>query len=319
MRALVTGADGFVGQWLLRELLAQGRSVSGVIRTAKPQLTTLETALAGGVLWFTADVTDVAGLKRVVRESAPTAVFHLAAQAFVPASRDDPVGTIETNVFGTANLLEAVRAHAPEATVLVVGSADAYGAVSADRLPVREEQPLAPRNPYAASKAAAEVLAMQYARARWCRVVATRSFNHTGPGQRPVFAVASFARQVADIKARRRRPVLEVGDLTPRRDFCDVRDVVNAYVRLAARGESGRVYNVCSGTDVGMGEIVEELLRLAGVSAEIHARPELVRQTDTPVLRGDPSLIRCDTGWAPTIALDHTLADMLEFFARAAA
>jgi GDP-4-dehydro-6-deoxy-D-mannose reductase len=319
MRALVTGADGFVGQWLLRALLADNCAVTGVVRESKPALTTLDANLARTVHWQSADITNADRVRSLVRESAPDAVFHLAAQSFVPASREDPSATIATNVAGTANVLEAVREHAPQASVLVVGSADAYGAVKANQLPVREEQPLAPRNPYAASKAAAELIAMQYARAGWCKVVATRSFNHTGPGQRPVFAVASFALQVAAIKAGRQRPTIEVGDLTPRRDFCDVRDVVDAYVRLAAHGETGRAYNVCTGTDVSMTDIVNQLLSASGVAAQICQKPELVRPTEIPVLRGDPSLIVGQTGWEPKTPLTQTLADMLEFFSRAGA
>jgi GDP-4-dehydro-6-deoxy-D-mannose reductase len=319
MRALVTGADGFAGQWLLQELISDGWTVTGIIRGPKPALSTLDDTHATKVAWEQADVIDARGLDAIVRRSEPDAVFHLAAQSFVPASRDDPLSTIETNVTGTANLIEAVRKHVPQASVLVVGSADAYGAVKADHLPVRETQPFAPRNPYAASKAAAELVALQYARAGWCKVVATRSFNHTGPGQRPAFAVASFARQIAAIKARRQAPVLEVGDLTPRRDFCDVRDVIRAYVRLAASGESGLAYNVCSGKDWSMAEIVNELLRQSGIKADIRQKPELVRPTEVPVLRGDPSLILRQTGWTATIPLERSLADMLEFFSRAAA
>jgi GDP-4-dehydro-6-deoxy-D-mannose reductase len=319
MRALVTGADGFVGQWLLTTLLAGNYEVSGIVRGSEPALSTLPAALAGQIAWHTADMTDATRLRNVVRESVPGVVFHLAAQSFVPTSTQDPLGTIDTNVLGTAHLLQAVRDFAPDAKVLVVGSADAYGAVTLAQLPVREEQPLSPRNPYAASKAAAELVALQYARAGWCRAVATRSFNHTGPGQRPAFAVASFARQVAAIKAKQQAPIIEVGDLTPRRDLCDVRDVVNAYVGLAKSGESGRAYNVCTGTDVSMADIVKQLLSIGGVTADIRQKPELVRPTEIPVLRGDPSLIMRQIGWKPKVPLSQTLADMLEFFAHAAA
>jgi GDP-4-dehydro-6-deoxy-D-mannose reductase len=315
MRTLVTGADGFVGQWLLKALIAREDTVTGTMRGDRPPISTLDAISSAKVSWRSADVTDAAQVHDIVRESAPNVVYHLAAQAFVPASREDPMGTIETNVGGTANVLEAVRMHASGATVVVVGSADAYGAVTKDELPVREQQPLAPRNPYASSKAAAEVIALQYARAGWCKVIATRSFNHTGPGQRPAFAVASFARQVAAIKAERQAPRLEVGDLTPRRDFCDVRDVVDAYIRLADRGESGQAYNVCSGSDVSMAEIVEQLLQIAKTKAEVVNTPELTRPTEIPVLRGDPSLIVRQTGWRPKVPLRQTLADMLEFFA----
>jgi GDP-4-dehydro-6-deoxy-D-mannose reductase len=317
MRALVTGADGFVGQWLVSALLEDNYEVSGIVRGSEPALSTLTAALAGQVAWRSADMTDAARLRKVVGESTPHVVFHLAAQSFVPASTQDPIGTMSTNVLGTAHLLQAVRERAPDAKVLVVGSADAYGAVKIDQLPVREEQPLSPRNPYAASKAASELVALQYARAGWCHAIATRSFNHTGPGQRSAFAVASFAHQAAAIKAGRQPAVIEVGDLTPRRDLCDVRDVANAYVGLLAKGESGRAYNVCTGTDVSMADIVMQLLSISGVRADIRQKPELVRATEIPVLRGDPSLITRQTGWKPKVPLSQTLADMLEFFAQA--
>lgn len=319
MRALVTGADGFVGQWLLAALLERGWTACGQMRAEAPALTTLETKRAREVDWQRASITDGPRLKEIVRTAEPDAVFHLAAQSFVPASREDPLATFETNVSGLVCVLEAVRAHAPQAAVVAVGSADAYGAVKADQLPLRETQPLAPVNPYAASKAAAEVIALQYARAKMCRVVATRSFNHTGPGQRASFAVASFARQVAEIKSGRQEHVLSVGDLSPRRDYCDVRDVVEAYLCLAARGEPGHVYNVCSGIDRSMAEIVDALLSIAGIRAEIRPTPSLMRAPEAQVVRGDPLAIRARTGWDPAIPLERTLADMLEFYAHAAA
>ncbi len=319
MRALVTGADGFVGQWLLRRLLRDSAQITGMIRAPKPALVTLDGTLAQRIGWRTCDIADASGLRSLVRSSAPEVVFHLAAQSFVPASQDHPLSTIETNVLGTTFLLEAVRAEAPKATVLVVGSSDAYGAVTAEQLPLREDSPIAPRNPYAASKAAAEVIVLQYARAGWCRAIATRSFNHTGPGQSSAFAVAAFARQIAAIKAKRKEPVLEVGDLTPRRDFSDVRDVVDAYVLLVQAGETGGVYNVCSGKDRSMEEIVVELMRIACVKAEIRRKPELVRSIETPVLRGDPSCIERQVGWRAATPIERTLADMLEHFSHAAA
>ncbi|HXW52055.1 MAG TPA: GDP-mannose 4,6-dehydratase [Candidatus Acidoferrales bacterium] len=319
MRALVTGADGFVGQWLVAALLDRDWEVVGAIRASAPELHTLTQTRARDVKWASASITDLERLQKIVADAKPDAVFHLAAQSFVPASNDDPMTTIETNVSGTVCILEAVRREAPGAITIAVGSADAYGAFSSDRLPLSEAQPLAPQNPYAASKAAAELLALQYARAGFCRVVATRSFNHTGPGQRASFAVASFARQIADIKGKRRAPLLEVGDLSPRRDYCDVRDVVLAYVLLAARGESGQVYNVCSGQDRSMAEIVQQLLRTAGIEAEIKQRADLTRSGLMPVIRGDPARINKRTGWAPVIPFDRTLSDMLEFFASAAA
>lgn len=318
MRALVTGADGFVGQWLVRRLLRDDVAVTGVIRGSAPSLTTLDEALAARVTWMQCNVADESALKSAVGASKPVAVFHLAAQSSVPESNKDPLITFDINVMGTARLLEAVRELAPEAAVLVVGSADAYGAVTSDQLPLSESAPLAPRNPYAASKAAAERIAVQYAKAGWCRAVVTRSFNHTGPGQSTAFAVASFAKQIADMQSGRANQVLEVGDLHPRRDISDVRDVVDAYVLLARVGQPGAIYNVCSGTDRSMQELAEELMRIAKVKADTRIDPKRVRPVETPVLRGDPSLIERQTGWKVKIPTERTLTDMLAFFSRAA-
>ncbi|MBV8222269.1 MAG: GDP-mannose 4,6-dehydratase, partial [Candidatus Eremiobacteraeota bacterium] len=187
MRSLVTGADGFVGQWLVRELLTHGDDVTGVTRGDHTRLTTLPVEMATQVRWASAELLEPETLRAAVKESKPDAVYHLAAQASVAASLRDPVGTVETNVIGTANVLEACRSDAPDALVVAVGSAEIYGAVEPGELPLRESAQLRPNNPYAGSKAAAEMLALQYAQTGWVRVIATRSFNHTGPGQNPSF------------------------------------------------------------------------------------------------------------------------------------
>ena len=318
MRAFVTGADGFVGQWLLHKLLADENHASGMIRASNPTLTTLAPELAARVQWRQCELSNAAGMRELLNDAKPSAVFHLAAQSSVPASNEDPRATLETNVLGTARLLEAVREAAPKAMVVVVGSADAYGAVTRDQLPLKESAPLRPRNPYAASKAAAEVVALQYALSGWARVVVTRSFNHTGPGQSPAFAAAAFAKQIAAFKKRDRGGEIRVGNLTPRRDITDVRDVVNAYVLLAQRGVAGTVYNVCSGRDYSMREIVDELGRISGMQLEVREDPALVRPVETPVLRGDPSRIRTDTGWSATTPIKTTLTDLLGYYERAA-
>ncbi|HXN09330.1 MAG TPA: GDP-mannose 4,6-dehydratase [Candidatus Acidoferrales bacterium] len=318
MRAFVTGADGFVGQWLLHKLLGDGSSVSGMIRAAKPALTTLTPELAARAQWRQCELSNAAGMRELLRDAKPSAVFHLAAQSSVPASNEDPRATLETNVLGTVRLLEAVRESAPEATVVVVGSAEAYGSVTADQLPLRESAPLRPRNPYAASKAAAEVVALQYSLSGWVRVIVTRSFNHTGPGQSSAFAAAAFAKQIAGFKKGDHAAEIRVGNLTPRRDISDVRDVVNAYVLLAQRGVAGTVYNVCSGRDYSMREIVDELGRISGMQLNLREDPALLRPVETPVLRGDASRIRSDTGWSATTPIQTTLTDLLGYYERVA-
>ncbi|HME82374.1 MAG TPA: GDP-mannose 4,6-dehydratase [Candidatus Eremiobacteraceae bacterium] len=314
MRCLVTGADGFVGQWLIRELLDHGDDVTGVTRGDHTQLTTLSTDAATHVRWLSAELLDPETLRAAVKEAKPQAVYHLAAQASVALSLKDPASTVETNVVGTANVLEACRDEAPDALVIAVGSAEIYGSVDPKALPVREDAPIRPNNPYAGSKAAAEVLALQYAQTGWLRVIATRSFNHTGPGQTTSYAAAAFAKQCADISRGRQAPVLLHGNLSAQRDFLDVRDVVAAYRLLAERGASGTVYNVCSGRAVSMLEIVEDLTRLVDRPVELRQDPERMRPVDTQVIVGDPGLVQRATGWQVSIPLQRTLRDLYDYF-----
>jgi len=187
--------------------------------------------------------------------------------------------------------------------------------VSPAALPLKEEAPIRPHSPYAASKVAAEAITLQYARTGWLRVVATRSFNHTGPGQSPAFAVPSFAKQIADAAGGRGARTLKVGNLAAQRDFTDVRDVVAAYRLLVERGSSGSVYNVCSGHAVSMRQIVDDLLKVAGVDATIEEDPVKLRPIDAPIIYGDASALQRDTGWRPTIPLVRTLTDVYQWYA----
>ena len=316
MRALVTGLDGFVGQWLARELLGVGADVSGGSRVEHPSYNILSPEESRGLRWSAFELTDRPSIERAVATARPDTVFHLAAQASVAESLRDPVGTYEANVIGTALLLEAVAAKAPDAMVVCVGSADSYGTVRAGDLPLRESAPLHPNNPYAASKAAAESIALQYARTGQLRVTTTRSFNHTGPGQRTSFAVPAFAHQIADIAAGASPPTLRVGNLDARRDLTDVRDVVRAYRAIAERGETATVYNVCSGRSVSMRSIVDDLIHIAGVDVAIEVDPARLRPSDMPDLVGDFGRVRERTGWSPTIPFDQTLREVYAWHSR---
>jgi len=316
MRAFVTGLDGFAGQWLARELVEAGFELAGGSRVDLPSYSILSKAEAAQLRWFAFELTDRPSIEKALRASNPDAIFHLAAQASVSESIVDPVATYETNVVGTAMLLESVATVAKSATVVCVGSADAYGTVKHEELPLTETAKLRPNNPYAASKTAAESIAMQYARSAQLNVIATRSFNHTGPGQRPAFAVPAFAKQIADIAKGSAPPVLHVGNLDARRDLSDVRDVVRAYRLLAQRGESGVAYNVCSGTSVSMRSIVDALVRSAGVEVSIEIDPGRLRPSDTPDIVGDNRRLRERTGWSQQIPLDQTLLDVYEWYAK---
>ncbi|CAN5826777.1 GDP-mannose 4,6-dehydratase [soil metagenome] len=313
MRVLVTGGGGFVGQHLLRELLAAGHAVTGGSPDpAPPRQGALSAEERLRVQWLPLDVTSDASVARVVDAVQPEWVFHLAAQSSVSASFTDPLATWEVNATGTLRLLEALeRLDLSEVRVLVVSSAEVYGRVPEAEQPIAEMRPLAPVTPYGASKAAAEMAALQANARGRVSVVITRSFNHFGPGQEEHFALPSFASQLVRIRRGGGESVLKVGNLEVRRDLLDVRDVVRAYLRLMTDASSGQVYNVCSGEAHLLSKLVEELVALSGTGARIEVDPERFRPVDIPLLAGDPSRIH-SLGWRPEIPLRQTLSDLLE-------
>jgi GDP-4-dehydro-6-deoxy-D-mannose reductase len=291
VRALVTGGRGFVGRWLCSHLEDTGDEV-----------------VATG---HDVDVVDAGAVRRVVTEAAPDAVYHLAGLTHVGDSWGAPAETFRVNVLGTVHVLDAARACPVPPRVLVVSSAEVYGAVRPEELPVTEETPLRPITPYAGSKAAAEYAALQVHLGYGLHAVRVRAFNHAGPGQSPSFVVSALARRIAEAERVGARSV-RVGNLDARRDLTDVRDVVRAYRLVVERGEAGAVYNVCSGRAVAVGELARRLLRLSHGELELEPDPELVRPVEVPVLLGDPSRVTTVTGWTPEIPLDETLAAVLE-------
>jgi GDP-4-dehydro-6-deoxy-D-mannose reductase len=303
---LVTGVSGFVGPHLARALVASGARVVGLGFEPEPP--------AGVPLegWHVADLREPAAVARAVALAHPDAVVHLAGQSSAARSFEDPAATFEANVTGTRNLLEAVRAGAPAARVLVVGSSEVYGP-QPEGSRVGEETPFAPVSPYASSKAEADRLAEASAQGEHgLDVVRVRAFSHTGPGQSAVFVVPAFAQQIAAIEAGRAEPVLRVGNLEVMRDISDVRDVVRAYVALLARGTRGAAYNVCRGEGVKLTEVVRRLVALARVTIRVEVDPARLRPADIPWLVGDPSRIARDAGWRCEIPLERTLGDVLE-------
>jgi GDP-4-dehydro-6-deoxy-D-mannose reductase len=290
MRALITGGKGFVGQWLSAHLKDRGDEVAVI---------DLET-----------DVADGSAVRRVVSDVRPDAVYHLAAMTHVGDSWEHPSQVLRVNVLGTAEILAAARSIPELPRVLVVSSAEVYGVVKTDELPLGEDTATLPASPYAASKLAAEAVALQAWRGYGQPVMVARPFNHIGPGQSPNFFVPALAKRIVEAR-RAGAATLPVGTLTTRRDFTDVRDVVVAYRRLIEVGEPGGIYNICSGRDVSMAEVAHDLLRLAGVELELITDPALVRPVDVPVLRGDATRLREITGWEPLIPLATTLADVL--------
>lgn len=302
MRALVTGAGGFVGGYLVRALAADGVEVfAGSLEGAPPA------GDPAGARWLPLDVTSAASVRAAVDEARPDAVFHLAGQASVGGSFEDPVGTWDANATGTLRMVEALR---PGTRLVLAGSAEVYGVVPEAEQPIREERPLRPSNPYAASKAAAEMACVGVAAARGVEAVVARAFNHTGPGQDARFALPSWARQLAAIRAGEAEPVLRVGNLEARRDLLDVRDVVRAYRRLAEAGAAGTAYNVCSGSALTMREVLDALVVTSGAELTVEVDPARVRPVDVPLLMGDAGRINA-LGWSPEIPLRRTLADLL--------
>jgi GDP-4-dehydro-6-deoxy-D-mannose reductase len=290
VRALITGGKGFVGQWLAAHLKDHGDEVA--------------------VIDVETDVADGAAVRRVMSDVAPDAIYHLAAMTHVGESWDDPSRVLRVNVLGTAELLAAARTLPASPRVLVVSSAEVYGVVTPAQLPLDEDTEAAPASPYAASKLAAEAVALQAWRGFGQPVLVVRPFNHIGPGQSPNFFVPALAKRIVEA-TRSGADALAVGTLTTRRDFTDVRDVVVAYRLLMELGQPGTVYNVCSGRDVAMSEVASELLALAGAQLKFETDPALVRPVDVPVLRGDSARLHATTGWEATIPLATSLADVL--------
>jgi GDP-4-dehydro-6-deoxy-D-mannose reductase len=291
VRALVTGANGFVGSWLTTHLQDLGDDVVGIDHEV--------------------DVTDRNAVRGAIVPVAPDAVYHLAARANVGTSWADPTEVFEVNAVGTLNVLEASRACPHPPLVLLTSSAEVYGAVGADQLPVTESTPLAPVTPYAASKVAAEYLGVQAHLAYELPVIRVRPFNHVGPGQSNGFVVAALAARIVEA-IKDGASSIPVGNLSARRDLTDVRDIVRAYSSLVRSGTPGEVYNVCSGRDVAMAEVASRLLALAGVDLALVPDPDLMRPVDVPVVRGDASKLQATTGWEPRVELDETLRDVLD-------
>jgi len=294
MRVLVTGAGGFVGGHLADYCAAQGAEVAGPARQE-------------------VDLLDAGAVRSLIAEVRPESVFHLAAEASVARSWDTPAMVVEHNVSTTLNVLEAVRAEAPEAVVLVSCSGEEYGPPL--EVPVREDHPLRPQNPYAASKAMSDVLAGFHADAYGTRVVRTRAFNHAGPRQSDTYVVASFARQIAEAEASPNdgHAVITHGNAETRRDFSDVRDVVRAYWLVAERGAAD-VFNVCSGRSTSVSDILGRLAAHTSLEVEGRVDPARLREGEVMEIRGSHDKLTEATGWQPEIDLDQTLRDTLDWW-----
>ncbi|ERI52661.1 hypothetical protein N878_04735 [Pseudomonas sp. EGD-AK9] len=289
---LVTGLSGFVG----RHVQAQLPSTWQLLQT--PQL----------------NVLDSASLNDALVQGCPDAVIHLASQTFVPESFRDPQATLQVNLLGTLNVLQALKRHGFNGSFLYVSSGDVYGRVDDQALPISELQLPQPRNPYAVSKVAAELLCQQWSYAEPWRIMVARPFNHVGPGQRTDFVVADMARQLVRVKKGLQAPRLEVGDVEVTRDFLDVRDVVSAYFSLLESGTGGEIYNVCSGRERCVRDLIEQMVQLAGVEVDLIQNPVRFRLAEQRRVVGCAEKLLRDTAWAPVIPIKQTLQDVLDEF-----
>ena len=301
---LVTGATGFAGSHLVEHLLtdlpvvaAWGNPVGRGVGHTDARVT-----------WGAVDLLDRRAVFTALAMLRPSAIYHCAGSAHVGDSFTEPARALRLNVIGTHHLLEGVRNAGLTGRVLVIGSAMVYR--QADTA-TNEDHPIGPSSPYGVSKLAQEMLAL---RASDLAVIVARPFNHAGPRQDPSYVTSSFAQQIAEIEARLREPVLRVGNLESRRDITDVRDTVRAYRLLTERGVPGRAYNVCSGTAYRIRDLLEHLVALSRVPIAVEPDPARLRPSDNPIILGDGTRLRQETGWTPTIPMAQTLRDLLDYW-----
>jgi GDP-4-dehydro-6-deoxy-D-mannose reductase len=316
MNILITGITGFAGSHLADYILAHhpGVRVHGIVRWRSRMDNIAHLVGSPRIHLHEADLKDIVSLKKALAEAKPDRIFHLAAQSFVPASWRLPAETFMINAVGEINLFEAVLSLGLDPRIQVAGSSEEYGHVNPDEVPMKETNPLRPLSPYAVSKVAQDLLAYQYWKSYGLKTVRTRGFNHTGPRRGEVFVTSNFAKQLAEVEKGRREPVISVGNLEAKRDFSDVRDIVRAYWLALEKGEPGEVYNIGSGKAMAMREMLDLLLALSQVKVEVRVDPERLRPSDVPILLADPSKFRALTGWEPTIPLQTTFADLLEYW-----
>jgi GDP-4-dehydro-6-deoxy-D-mannose reductase len=301
---LITGGTGFVGTHLVPFLQSGGSHIavfaSGSQSEPQP-----------GVSYYEADIRQQDAVGSVIQEVKPDRIYHLAGISAVDDSWSNPRLTFEVNVLGAYNLFEAAMRLPSPPRILNVSTAQVYASCSS---PLSEDSRIQPNNPYAASKAMAELLAVEYQRHKAGGIITTRSFNHTGPGQPPNFVLPSIAKQFVEIELGLRPPVLNVGNVEVQRDFTDIRDVIRAYRSLLEKGKPGEVYNVCSGSAVRLADIIRTFESATGRKVTLATEESRVRSNDVPVICGDPKKIRETTAWRPEISLPKTIADLLDYW-----
>jgi GDP-4-dehydro-6-deoxy-D-mannose reductase len=310
-KAFITGLTGFAGTHLARHLISQGVSVSGTYLTEESASSFSE---KDNAQLFQLDLLDEEKTFETIKSASPDYIFHLAAIASPRESFKDPKNTFNTNISGQLNVLEAVKKlELFDTKILVVSSAEVYGHVDPSDLPMDESTPFMPTNPYAVSKIAQDYLGLEYFLTEKLQIVRVRPFNHVGPGQSPNFVVSSFAKKIADIE-KGRENLMKIGNLSSKRDFTDVRDMVKAYFLALEKGEPGEVYNLGSGTSYQISDILNMMLGLSTANISTEEDPSLMAPSDDPELLCDPSKFTTLTGWKAEIPIEKTLSDTLDYW-----
>ncbi len=307
LRILITGAGGFVGHHLAKHLGDSQPTATLCGTTLFPEKTVSPSIDIARQI----DLKAARQVRELLRDFAPDVIFHLAAQAFVPRSFDEPWETLENNIASQLNIIQGCLALDLRPCMVIISSAEIYGAVSLAQLPLDERTELRPTNPYSVSKVAQDMLALQFHLSHGLPIMRARPFNHIGPGQNTRFVAPAFAIQIAKIEAKLQEPFIYVGNLAAKRDFTDVRDIVRAYKLIAEKGEPGEAYNVASGRASSVRHILNSLLGLTDIDIEVRVDKARLRPVDIPEIRGDAGKLRRDTGWEPRFTLKETLEDVL--------
>jgi len=306
MKALIIGGAGFVGKYLIDELQNFGYEVCA---TCLPN-----EKINAECDVFNLDIMEQKSISELLEKTSPDFVFHLAAQSSVAFSWKNPQLTVDVNIKGTVNLLEAFRFYERNSRLIVIGSGEEYGFIDKNSVPLKESEKLNPANVYAVTKACQEMLCGIYVRAYGKDIVMTRSFNHSGAGQSDTFVISDFCRQIAEIERGKRPPEMWVGNLSAMRDFTDVRDVARAYRLLAEKGTKGKVYNVGRGKAVTIQHILDTAISLSDVKIDVKQDPSKMRASDIPIIEPDVSEIYSDTGWSALVSLEQTVKDTLDYW-----
>lgn len=306
-KIFITGINGFVGKHLLEQYKED--EIIGLVKNSD------ESNLGDNVRVVQGDILDKPIMDEIIANEKPNIIFHLAALTSPSESIKNPSETIKNNIEGQLNILEAVRNNKLlDTKLLVVSSAEIYGEVDEKNLPIDENAPLFPNTPYAVSKITQDFLGYQYFKSYGIKSIRVRPFNHIGPGQAPIFVVSAFARQIAMIEKGQQNKIMKVGNLEPKKDFTDVRDVVRAYRLLIEKGKIGEVYNIGSGVSYSISEILEKLLSYSTEKIEVVADESLIRKVECKELRCDITKLKNDTGWEPMISIDKSLRDALDYW-----